>query len=215
MGIPFAETETTLRMTPQGRAEETRELLFHLFSQAVRDTPTLLVLEDAHWFDTGSWALADALVRHISSLLCIVAMRPMPAGISAPRTYRLWPPPRLSLVPPGFAEPGRGVGLACQCLDADYLPAELGALVWDKARGHPFYTEQLVLALRDSGLVHVDRGDCQLRGDAAAALSQFAARNGAGNRGQPHRSPHPGATDDAKGGERAGHGLRVSRRSTS
>ena len=171
-GIPFVETETTRRMTPQGRADETRQLLFHLFSEAVRNTPTLLVLEDAHWFDTGSWALADALVGHVSPLLCVVVTRPMSPGDLAASGARFMVGPDVVRLPLDSLDQNDALGLACQCLDADLIPRELTALVWDKARGHPFYIEQLVLALRDSGLLHVDRGDCQLRGDAAAALSR-------------------------------------------
>lgn len=171
-GIPFAETETTRPMTPQGRADETRELLFHLVSNAVRNTPTLLVLEDAHWFDTGSWALADALVTHIKPLLCIVATRPMLPDATGRTDAPFIVAPGVVRLPLDSLDRQDALALACQCLDADRIPWELNALVWDKARGHPFYIEQLVLALRDSGLVHVDRGDCQLRGDAAAALSR-------------------------------------------
>ena len=172
LALQFEETETTLRMTPQGRAEETRELLLYLLSLAVAGAPTLLVLEDAHWFDTASWTLGEALVRCLRPLLCVVALRPMlPSDTSseAARFTSEAATARLSLTSLSADE---AIELARRCLEADSLPAELGELVWDKARGHPFYTEQLVLALRDSGVIHVDRGRCTVRGDAAAALSQ-------------------------------------------
>ena len=51
-------------------ARRTRELLVRILKHYVRRGPLLLVLEDAHWLDSASWALADAFTARWHRLSC-------------------------------------------------------------------------------------------------------------------------------------------------
>ncbi len=63
-------------MSGQVRGENTRTLLLKLLAEAAARSPTLVVLEDAHWQDSASWALASLVSRQIPSMLLLLATRP-------------------------------------------------------------------------------------------------------------------------------------------
>src|SRR6185369_7927256 len=71
------DNEMTQQMTGQVRGDNTRHLLLRLLQAFAAQTPKLLVLEDTHWLDTASWALASLASQRIKSLLLVVATRPL------------------------------------------------------------------------------------------------------------------------------------------
>ncbi len=62
-------------LSGQGRAGRTRDLLVRLLRAVVGETPTVLVIEDAHWLDSASTGLVLALSRERLPLLLVVATR--------------------------------------------------------------------------------------------------------------------------------------------
>jgi predicted ATPase/class 3 adenylate cyclase len=164
--LDFPENESTAQMSGQVRAENTRTLLLDLILTTAREHPTLLVLEDAHWLDSASWALALALAARQQPmpslpLLLVLVTRPLsdplPAGLpqllQAPGTARLY----LEMLPPAET-----LALVCQRLGVGQLPEEVATLIREKAEGHPFFSEELAYALRDLGLIEIKDGTCRL-----------------------------------------------------
>lgn len=164
--LELAETPGSAGLTPQGRADRTRALLVRLLRAAVGG-PALLVLEDAHWLDSASWALALAVSRRIAPLLLVVVTRPQlewqhdDGGtgsaaerlLQAPGTRRL----RLGPLPSEDAE-----ALVCQALGVDAAPAAVTSLIWRRAEGNPLFVEELAYSMRDAGLVEVVDRRCRL-----------------------------------------------------
>jgi predicted ATPase len=74
--LDWPETARTAELSPQGRADHTRSLLVRLLQAAIGGTPTVLVLEDAHWLDSASSALALAVCRSLTPVLLVLATRP-------------------------------------------------------------------------------------------------------------------------------------------
>src|SRR6185436_3727687 len=52
--------------------------------------------------------------------------------------------------------------LVAERLGVRSLPDEVAALIRDRAEGNPFFSEELAYALRDSGVLLIDDGDCRL-----------------------------------------------------
>lgn len=52
------------------------------------------------------------------------------------------------------------------------LAEPVRALIFDKAEGHPFFSEELALALRDAGLLTLSNGECRLAPGTEALASQ-------------------------------------------
>ncbi len=144
-GVPWPESLLTQAMTGEARAHTTRTLLVALLGYQLVG-PSLLILEDLHWFDSLSWGLLQQLTQDLPQLLIIATTRPLSDGES--HHYR-WLKRQahylvLEALPPAQAEQ-----LACYCLGTSQLPPAVLALVADKAHGHPFFIEELVHALRD------------------------------------------------------------------
>ena len=157
--LELPESELSAQMEPQGRADALRDLVANLVERHAGGAPLLLVLDDAHWFDSASWAMCAALSRRSRALL-LLGTRP----IAEPR------PPALQQLRAGgaatlaLAPLGRDavLSLACRRLGVEALPPPAAALIGDKAQGNPFFGEQLALALRDAGLLHIEDGRCRL-----------------------------------------------------
>jgi len=163
--LDFPESEVTAQMTGQVRADNTRDLLLHLLQEAVTQNPTVLVLEDGHWLDSASWAVALAVHQRVHPLLLVIAVRPLadplPPEYSqllhAPAAQRL----QLKALPPEDTSV-----LVCRRLGVAALPEAVARLIDEKAHGNPFFSEELAYALRDSGLIVIEGGACRIPPDA-------------------------------------------------
>jgi class 3 adenylate cyclase len=164
--LDLPDNEVTAQMSGQVRADNIRALLLDLLLATARQQPILLVLEDAHWLDSASWALALALATRQQQgtappLMLLLATRPLaeplPTGLpqllQAPTTQHL----HLEPLPPADA-----LALVCQRLGVASLPGEVVTLIREKAEGHPFFSEELAYALRDLGLIEIKDGICRL-----------------------------------------------------
>ena len=84
------------------------------------------------------------------------------------------------------------LGLACRRLGVDALPGPPAALILAKAQGHPFFTEELALALRDSGLIVVEGNACRVApaSTGTPSRSRTASRGSSpnGSTASPRRS---------------------------
>jgi class 3 adenylate cyclase len=161
IGLNLPDTERSRRVPPRGRAVLTRDLLVHLFQDSTGGQPTLLALEDAHWFDSAAWALALGIQRQVRGILLLIAMRPVSQAERPPELLSLRAlEDTLVLKLDGLTADETGT-LACQRLRARVLSEPVARLIRDKAEGHPFFAEELVHALRDRGLVEIDGGVCR------------------------------------------------------
>lgn len=158
--LRLPETELTDAMPEPVRVERTHELWAQLLSGLGRATPTLLVLEDAQWFDSVSWELLEVVLRHLTNMLVVVTTRPM--APLPPALQRLGAAPgteQLHLLPLGAAD---SAALIAQCLGATRVPEVVTELICRRAAGNPLFTEELAYALRDSGVVRLEGGGCTL-----------------------------------------------------
>ncbi|MCL4295883.1 MAG: AAA family ATPase [Anaerolineae bacterium] len=165
--LGLQENDLTRQMSGQTRADNTRNLLLALLQQATTQSPTLIILEDAHWLDSASWVLARLVSRQVQRVLLVVVARPLTAPLHAEYNQLLLEPAvqRLKLE---ALSPEEIVALVCQRLSAKSLPEPVSALIRAKAEGHPFFSEELAYALRDAGLIHLAGGECQLASETNA-----------------------------------------------
>lgn len=159
--LDFPDNETTRQMDGQTRADNTRDLLVRLLQNTIK-TPTLLILEDAHWMDSSSWMLALAVSQQVSSLTMLVVMRTL--TVLPPKEYH-----QLSLSAKGkqtiklealcYDDTKK---LVCQRLGLTNLPERIAALIHDKAQGNPFFISELAHALCVRGIVLINNGECRM-----------------------------------------------------
>src|SRR5579883_2743228 len=71
-------------MSVEARADTVRWLLARLLAGAAAAMPLLLVIEDAHWLDSASWALLRLVADLVRPALVVVTR---PPGDDAPAEY--------------------------------------------------------------------------------------------------------------------------------
>jgi class 3 adenylate cyclase/tetratricopeptide (TPR) repeat protein len=166
--LDWPATARTAELSPQGHADHTRSLLVRLLHAAIGDTPTVLVLEDAHWLDSASSALAVAVARTDTPMLMMLTTRPQDEqgalvddlGWAAYR--RLLQTPGTKRLILDALSPTDVEALVCDRLGVTAVPEVVASFVHEKAEGNPLFSEELAYALRDAKLVHLVDGRCQL-----------------------------------------------------
>lgn len=159
--LPFdvPDTEQTQALTGPERSEATRNLVVELLQNATQMAPTILVLDDVHWLDAASWALLLAVSEAVTSVLTVVATRPVDAAVGEyERLRQLTGLKYLHLAPLSSQET---LALVRRRLGVNALP-HLVVQLLQKAQGNPFFCEELAYSLRDRGLIVITPPDCRL-----------------------------------------------------
>lgn len=163
--LDLPENEITMQMRGQVRAHNIHAVLIYLLQRLTRHGPLLLVFDDAQWLDSASWSLLRLVSRTLPTTLIVVATRPWDGTPpveyrqlrKAPGTHFM----RLDVLPDDDV-----LELVCQRLGVASLPPPVAQLILEKAEGHPFFSEELAYALRDTGVLVIENGRCTLAADA-------------------------------------------------
>ena len=154
------ENDLTRHMSGEVRGDNVHTVTVNLIHRIAENAPVMLVLEDAHWFDSASWSVVLAVSREVNPLLLVISHRPLADPVpeeyseilTAPGTRRI----SLNLF---TMEEIRDFIL--QMLDIKDLPEPLLKLIYEKGEGNPFFSEELVIALQQRGLIKIEPGECQ------------------------------------------------------
>ena len=160
LAVDMPDNEHTKEMGGKVRAANTRSLVVRLVQRLAESQPLLLIVEDAHWLDSSSWALLVEVACAVRPLAVLVVTRPIEDP--PPELQRLREMPGSRYVVLDHLSPEDTIQLVCQRLGVATLPDELGGMLTDKAGGNPFFAEELARSLRDSGHLLIDGGVCGL-----------------------------------------------------
>jgi predicted ATPase len=168
--LEWPDNELTEHMTGKVRADNTNELLRRLLEHAARKgyaagSPCLVILEDTHWLDSASWGLTLLVAQQVNPLLLVIATRPFSDPLPVEYSQFLHLPQAYKLALSNLS-PREAVTLVCHRLGVAELPPALAELIYKKAQGNPFFSEELVYALRDAGLISVQDGKCEILPEA-------------------------------------------------
>jgi class 3 adenylate cyclase/tetratricopeptide (TPR) repeat protein len=139
------------QMDPQVRRAETFDALLQLLMLAAERKPQVLVFEDLHWSDTVTSDFLRYILDSIpvSRVLVVATLRtgyPLPVDERSYVTH-------VTLQKFSSEESSR---IAQAVLSAVDLPDELQAFIHDKAEGNPFFVEELVKSLGETGAIRRD-----------------------------------------------------------
>jgi tetratricopeptide (TPR) repeat protein len=161
LSFSLPDNDLTAQMTGESRADNMQALIIELFKAVVRQSRYVLIFEDAHWLDSSSWSLLQTVSHEVDPLLLVLVHRPM--GENAPLEYlelrAQGNTTFLSLQPLPLTEIE---GLLCRRLGVSSLPDKMVEFILKKAEGHPFYSEELAYAMRDTGLIEIKNNECHL-----------------------------------------------------
>src|SRR5262245_21002 len=139
------------------RQRRTVEAVKALLLRESQVQPLLLVLEDLHWLDEATQALLDSLVESIPAarLLLLVNYRPEYRHTWGSKTY--YTQLRLDPLPPETAE-----GMLDTLMGGDAALAPLKRILIERTQGNPFFLEETVRSLVESGALTGRPGEYSL-----------------------------------------------------
>ena len=161
LALDLPPDELIGQLQGQVRADNTRRLLVGALQEAAEQQPLLIVVEDAHWCDSASWALAWLVSQQIPTALLVLALRPLaePIPEEYQRLRQASGAQQLNLDPLPADDVAALVG---QRLGVTSLPQPVADLIGEHAGGNPFFSEELAYTLRDTRVITVTNGTCRI-----------------------------------------------------
>jgi class 3 adenylate cyclase/tetratricopeptide (TPR) repeat protein len=140
-------------LDPTQRRQLMLEAIKHLLLRESQVQPLLLVFENLHWIDTETQAVLDRLIDSLPTarLLLLVNYRPEYQHGWGNKTY--YTQLRLDPLPPASAE-----ALLQALLGDDPSLVPLKRLLIPRTEGNPFFLEESVRALVETGVLVGERG---------------------------------------------------------
>ena len=144
-------------LDPAQRRQRTLEAIKHLLLRESQVQPLLLVFENLHWIDAETQAVLDSLIDSLPTarLLLLVNYRPEYQHGWGNKTY--YTQLRLDPLPPASAEE-----LLQALLGDDPSLVPLKRLLIERTEGNPFFLEESVRALVETGVLVGERGAYRL-----------------------------------------------------
>jgi len=160
MGLPTTHGGTDIAgLEPEAFRRGLHDAVAHWLRGLAAARPLVVVIEDVHWADASSAALAAELARVCSAdpvVLYLTGRResePVVTAIGADQMVRL------ALEPLGEADLERLIAAHLESPP----PPSLVRLVVDRTGGNPFFAQELVRALQDEGVLARRNGRWRLR----------------------------------------------------
>ena len=146
-----------LKLDPPQRRQRTLAALKRVLLRESQVQPLLLVFEDLHWIDAETQVLLDSLIESLPTarLLLLVNYRPEYQHGWGSKTY--YTQLRLDPLPPASADE-----LLHALLGDDPSLAPLKQLLIARAEGNPFFLEESVRTLVETGVLVGERGAYRL-----------------------------------------------------
>ncbi|MGC9024826.1 MAG: tetratricopeptide repeat protein [Chloroflexia bacterium] len=165
MGLAVDETPLTRTLEGELRRDNTFFLLEALVRHLAKEGPVGIVLEDAYWADELSLLLTAHLGRGLEDipLLLVVVQRPWREPPEAVRRLQELPGQTTLALSPLARE--TSLELARLRLHGAVLSPRLEALLQERARGNPFFIEELLRALEEAGRLRRSDGEVELAGE--------------------------------------------------
>jgi class 3 adenylate cyclase/tetratricopeptide (TPR) repeat protein len=145
------------RMDPDARQRALLEMIKRLFYTSSQSNPGINLMEDAHWFDAGTAIFVTQAVEAIqgSRALAILNFRPEYSAPWMRKSYYR----QISLAPLG---PEAIKALLVDLLGEHPSLNGLPDLIRERTAGNPFFIEEVVRSLAESGNLEGKRGDYRL-----------------------------------------------------
>ncbi|MFL6515407.1 MAG: ATP-binding protein [Chthoniobacterales bacterium] len=125
-----------------------------LVQASAKQHPLILIWEDVHWCDPSSLLVLENLIRVTveAALLIVLAYRnEKQTAETLQQMVRSVPPDKFGLVQLSPLTPQQSESLVQKLLQVAELPPQARDLILNRAEGNPFFIEELLRTLLDSG----------------------------------------------------------------
>jgi class 3 adenylate cyclase/tetratricopeptide (TPR) repeat protein len=146
LSLPHGDVVRSL--DPQGRRARLFELIARITEESVRGRAAAILIEDVHWMDDSSIALAASLAVRLSRAPVLLLLSTRPAGpgdgLRSVLTRRL--------VVAELSE-SESLAMVREALGVADLPEAVGDEIYAKTRGNPLFLEEVVRTLQEPGVL--------------------------------------------------------------
>jgi class 3 adenylate cyclase len=142
---------------PAVRRDRLNAFFRRLVRLASKDQPAVLLVEDLHFLDSGSEAILETLADSLTGTRLLLLVNFRPGYVATWMRIENYEQISLPALRANAADE-----LARQLLGNDESIASLLPLIADRARGNPFFIEELVRKLDESGHLAGTQGDYRL-----------------------------------------------------
>jgi class 3 adenylate cyclase/DNA-binding CsgD family transcriptional regulator len=147
-----AETGTNLPagMSPEAVKHRIFETLRWLVLETASQRPLVIAIEDLHWVDRTTAEFLTFVLDHIAGarILLVCTHRPDFVSTWSRKSYH-------SVLTLTRLDPQDAYQMLTSLLGTSHIQDDLAALVLDKAEGVPFFLEELVHSLRETGAIEL------------------------------------------------------------
>jgi class 3 adenylate cyclase/tetratricopeptide (TPR) repeat protein len=157
LGVPDPDRPAP-QLSAEARQRALRGIVCRLVRAPNRREPIVALIEDLHWVDAGSAAMLGDLFGAVegTQTLVVVNFRPeYERTWTGPPDYRF----EIALEPLGFADTAELLG---DLAGADPSLDGLAELIHERTAGNPFFVEEIVRELAESGGLEGERGAYRL-----------------------------------------------------
>jgi predicted ATPase len=148
--------------------ERLQEALLRYFEGLCTRQPLVLVFEDCHWIDASSAAFIEyllPLVEKTPLLLCLVARPKTESGLLSPERVTSRLESRYEEIRMSALDKDQSRHLVTELLGSNQLPTGLGPAIERQAGGNPFFIQEILRSLIETGGIEADgRGEWRLTG---------------------------------------------------
>jgi tetratricopeptide (TPR) repeat protein len=144
-------------LDPPQRRQRTLDALKQVLLRESQVQPLVLVFEDLHWIDTETQALLDSLVDSLPTTRCLLLVNYRPEYQHGWGSKTYYTQVRLDPLPPTSAD-----ALLQTLLGDDPSLAPLTQLLIERTEGNPFFLEESVRTLVETGALVGELGSYRL-----------------------------------------------------
>jgi class 3 adenylate cyclase/tetratricopeptide (TPR) repeat protein len=156
LGVPDPERPVP-KMNPEGRGRALGNFLCRLVSNPARRKTLVLIVEDLHWIDEGSQTMLHGLIEGMEGTPTLILLNYRPEHLPAWEESPAFEAIELQPLDRGdTAKLLRDLAGEHPSLDGVDEP------IHDRTRGNPFFIEEIIRELAESGYLEGERGGYRL-----------------------------------------------------
>lgn len=170
VGLDVPDNDLTYGLQEQARRDNTFAAIQALLRSGSDQTPCLILIEDAHWADDLSLQLAALVAQDAETgrLLFVLVHRPLPQP--TPAVWQAIQVARHTRIELSELTREASRSLVHKYLDCASVPDELVHLVFERAQGHPFFTEEILRMFQDLGCIRLVNSALVFEQERAASI---------------------------------------------
>lgn len=156
--LDFPDSEIIRALSNQQRSTATHEFLLQLVLQAASTQPIVILIDNAHWMDAASWALAADIATQVPGCLLICMVEQLDG---VPEAHRLLDAGASRHRLNAFSDLEINELIRTK-LGVAHVPNEITGVVRGLAKGNALFCLELTQSLLDDATVVVQDGICTL-----------------------------------------------------